>query len=79
MIMTASDPITVWRLIERADERVKYASNRDPAEAIRQARETLAEAAAAAAELTDAPARIALTAQIERRLDDLDTRESEDR
>ncbi len=34
-------PADVWALIERADELVKYASNRDPKTAYSQAREAL--------------------------------------
>lgn len=70
------DPAAVWRLIERADERMKYASNRDPAEALRQAREALSEASAALATLQDPAARAALSAQIERRRADLNAREA---
>ena len=62
----------VWDLIRRADEFVKYAPNRDPAAARAQARRQLERAAEAAAALADAAAREALTAQVRRRLDDLD-------
>lgn len=68
--MTA--PQDVWKIVERADERIKYAQNRDPAEAYRQARDALAEAQAALASVQDAPAAAGLRAQIERRLADLD-------
>jgi hypothetical protein len=66
------DPGAVWDLIRRADELVKYASNRDPATARAQARAQLERAAGAAAALTDPAARDSLTAQVRRRLDDLD-------
>ncbi len=61
-------PAEVWKLIERADELVKYASNRDPAAAYAQARETLQRAAAAAREV---PGAQQLVTQAERRLDDI--------
>jgi hypothetical protein len=66
------DPAAVWDLIRRADEFVKYSPNRDPATARAQARRQLERAAEAASALTDAAARDALTAQVRRRLDDLD-------
>jgi hypothetical protein len=61
-------PAEVWKLIERADELVKYASNRDPAAAYAQARETLERAMAAAREVAGAQP---LVTQVERRLDDI--------
>ena len=67
-----NDPDAVWDLIRRADEFVKYSPNRDPATARAQARRQLERAAEAASALTDAAARDALTAQVRRRLDDLD-------
>ena len=67
-----NDPAVVWDLIRRADEFVKYSPNRDPATARAQARRQLERAAEAASALTDADARDALTAQVRRRLDDLD-------
>ncbi|HEX9695016.1 MAG TPA: hypothetical protein VGB64_01730 [Actinomycetota bacterium] len=68
-------PTDVWKIIERADERIKYAQNRDPAEAYRQAREALAQARAALAGVADERARAGLLAQIERRETDLDALE----
>lgn len=66
------DPAAVWDLIRRADEFIKYAPNRDPATARAQARRQLDRAAEAAAALTDPGARDALTAQVRRRLEDLE-------
>lgn len=68
-IMTT--PMEVWSLIERADERIKYAQNRDAAAAYAQARESLDRAAELAGALEDPRARAGLTAQIERRRRDL--------
>jgi hypothetical protein len=65
------DPVAVWRLIERADELVKYAQNRDPAAAHAQARDVLNQAASAAAALSDPGARQSLSDQIRTRLSDL--------
>jgi hypothetical protein len=65
------DPTTpqqVWALIERADERVKYASNRDSKAAYAQARELLEQAAAAAKTV---PGAEKLAEQARIRLDDL--------
>src|SRR6266542_1867662 len=42
------DPAEVWKLVQRADELVKYAQNRDPALAYAQARGVLDEAEALA-------------------------------
>ncbi|MHB8512860.1 MAG: hypothetical protein ACYDCC_11835 [Actinomycetota bacterium] len=64
-------PIDVFKLIERADERVKYAQNRDAAAAYQQARETLSEASELAKSLEDPKARAGLQAQIAKRLEDL--------
>jgi hypothetical protein len=61
-------PQEVWALIERADEFVKYAGNRDPAAAYAQARETLERAAEAAGTV---PGAEKLQEQAARRLDDL--------
>jgi hypothetical protein len=61
-------PQEVWALIERADELVKYASNRDPAAGYAQARETLERAAEAARSV---PGAERLVEQAARRLDDL--------
>ncbi len=66
------DPAAVWDMIRRADEFMKYASNRDPATARAQARRQLDRAAEAAGALTDPGARDALTAQVRRRLEDLE-------
>jgi hypothetical protein len=62
----------VWDLIRRADDLVKYSSNRDPEVARGQARAQLERAQAAADGLTDRQVAGALTAQIRRRLEDLD-------
>jgi hypothetical protein len=72
----ADDPKTpqdIWALIERADERVKYASNRDSKAAYGQARELL-EKAAAAAEAVPGAEKLSEQAQI--RLTDLAKLES---
>jgi hypothetical protein len=66
-----SEPETteeVWRLIERADELVKYAPNRDPAAARAQARAVLERALAAARRVPGATGLERLAA---RRLEDL--------
>jgi hypothetical protein len=62
----------VWDLIRRADDLVKYAPNRDPATARDQARTQLHRAQEAADALADRQVAGALTAQIRRRLEDLD-------
>jgi benzoyl-CoA reductase/2-hydroxyglutaryl-CoA dehydratase subunit BcrC/BadD/HgdB len=64
-------PQDVWHLVERADEFVKYAQNRDPARAYAQARETLRKAMDQADRLADRQAAKSITAQINRRLEDL--------
>jgi hypothetical protein len=69
-------PQDVWHLVERADEYVKYAQNRDPARAYAQARETLHKAMEEANRLDDRGAAESITAQIARRLEDLDRLES---
>jgi hypothetical protein len=66
-------PAEVWGLIERADELVKYASNRDATAAFAQARETLSRAMEAARSVAGAEA---LEAQARRRLEDLDRLEA---
>ena len=53
MTMT-TEPAAVWRLIQKADEVVKYAGNRDAARAYQQASAALDEAEAMIAELADA-------------------------
>jgi hypothetical protein len=59
-------------MIRRADDLVKYASNRDPATARAQARSQLERAREAVEYVPDAQVAGALAAQIRRRLDDLD-------
>jgi hypothetical protein len=66
----AADPASVWKLVERADELVKYAQNRDPQTAYRQARAVLDEAEALAGQL-DEKAATGLRAQIETRRADI--------
>ena len=68
-----STPQEVWALIERADELIKYAQNRDPATAYAQARATLERAAEAARTV---PGAQKLEGQAARRLDDLAKLES---
>lgn len=72
LLYAMGTPQDVWAHVERADERVKYAQNRDPAEAYRQAREALAHAREALESLDDAAAAEGLRRQIATRLDDLD-------
>jgi hypothetical protein len=62
----------VWDMIRRADDLVKYGPNRDPATARAQARQQLKRAREAAESLGDRQVAEALSAQIRRRLDDLD-------
>jgi hypothetical protein len=62
----------VWDMIRRADDLVKYAPNRDPATARAQARSQLERAQEAADALADRQVAGALSAQIRRRLEDLD-------
>lgn len=66
-------PQEVWALIERADELVKYAQNRDPATAYAQARATLERAAEAARTV---PGAAKLEEQAARRLADIAKLES---
>jgi hypothetical protein len=66
----AADPGSVWKLVERADELVKYAQNRDPRTAYKQARAVLDEAEALAGQL-DEKAATGLRAQIETRRADI--------
>ncbi len=68
-----STPQEIWALIERADELVKYAQNRDPATAYAQARATLERAADAARSVSGAEK---LAEQAEKRLGDLAKLES---
>ena len=68
-----STPQEVWALIERADELVKYAQNRDPATAYAQARTTLERAADAAGKVAGAEK---LAEQAQKRLADLAKLES---
>jgi hypothetical protein len=62
----------VWDMIRRADDLVKYAPNRDPATARAQARQQLERAKEAVESVGDRQVADALSAQIRRRLDDLD-------
>jgi hypothetical protein len=62
----------VWDMIRRADDLVKYAPNRDPATARAQARQQLERAREAVESVGDRQVAEALSAQIRRRLDDLD-------
>jgi hypothetical protein len=71
-----SSPQDVWSIVERADEFVKYAQNRDPAKAYEQARATLRRAQEEADRLEDRPAADSISAQIARRLEDLDRLEA---
>ena len=66
----ATDPAAVWKLVQRADELVKYAQNRDPHTAYAQARAVLDEAEALAGQL-DQKAADVLRAQIETRRSDI--------
>ncbi|TML76350.1 MAG: hypothetical protein E6G04_10870 [Actinobacteria bacterium] len=66
----ATDPAAVWKLVQRADELVKYAQNRDPHTAYAQARAVLDEAEALAGQL-DQKAADGLRAQIETRRSDI--------
>jgi hypothetical protein len=72
MSQQPTEASAVWDLIRRADDLVKYAPNRDPATAREQARAQLRRAQEAADGLADAQVAAALTAQIRRRLEDLD-------
>lgn len=72
----AAEPGEVWKLVQRADELVKYARNRDPATAYAQARATLDEAEALVNDLAG-PAGDGLRQQIETRRADIARYESE--
>jgi hypothetical protein len=63
-------PADVWKLVQRADELVKYAQNRDPATAYAQARAVLDEAETLARSL-QGPAAESLRAQIRTRREDI--------
>jgi DMSO/TMAO reductase YedYZ molybdopterin-dependent catalytic subunit len=66
----------VWRLIERADDRVKNAASRpQPAEALRQAAELLDEARSLLDRVDDEERRLDLAGAIARRMGDLDRTE----
>jgi hypothetical protein len=65
-----ADPAEVWKLVQRADELVKYAQNRDPALAYAQARGVLDQAEALAAQV-EGPAADGLRAQIRTRREDI--------
>lgn len=67
-------PGEVWKLIVRADELVKYASNRDEAAAYEQARAQLERAAEAARMVADPAVRENFVGQIRTRLEDIDRR-----
>jgi hypothetical protein len=75
-IMANLEPGDVWKMIVRADELVKYAPNRDAADAYRQAREVLESAAVAARSLADEAASKSFVMQVETRLSDLARREA---
>jgi hypothetical protein len=65
-----ADPASVWKLVQRADELVKYAQNRDPHTAYEQARAVLDEAEALAGQL-DEKAASGMRAQIDTRRADI--------
>ena len=65
-----ADPAEVWKLVQRADELVKYAQNRDPHTAYAQARAVLDEAEALTGQL-DAKAAESFRAQIATRRSDI--------
>ena len=65
------DPAGVWKLVQHADDLLKYAHNRDPATAYAQAAEVLERAAAAAAALADRAAGEQLASLIAVRREDL--------
>jgi hypothetical protein len=69
----STDPGRVWDLIRRADDLVKYGSNRDPAVARAQAREILERAVRDASSLRDRQAGETLERQARQRLDDLES------
>ena len=71
MAEDTTDPGRVWDLIRRADDLVKYGSNRDPAVAGAQAREILERAIREASSLRDRQAGEALERQARRRLEDI--------
>ena len=65
-----ADPAAVWKLVQRADELVKYAQNRDPHTAYAQARAVLDEAEALTGQL-DRKAAENFKAQIATRREDI--------
>jgi hypothetical protein len=67
----STDPGRVWDLIRRADDLVKYGSNRDPAVARAQAREILERAVRDASSLSDRRTGEMLERQARQRLHDL--------
>jgi hypothetical protein len=71
MAEDATEPGRVWDLIRRADDLVKYGSNRDPAVARAQAREILERAVRDASSLSDRRAGEMLERQARQRLHDL--------
>lgn len=66
-----ADPAAVWKLVQRADELVKYAQNRDPHTAYAQARAVLDEAETLAGQL-DQNAADGVRAQIATRRSDIE-------
>ena len=66
-----SEPAEVWRLIQKADEVLKYAGNRDRITAFRQASAALDEAEQLLAGLDDQEIAQTFKAQIQTRRDDL--------
>jgi hypothetical protein len=67
-----ADPQDVWRLIQRADETMKYAPNREAADARAKAASLLDEAQTLTSELDDAGQIERLTQLIALRRADLD-------
>jgi hypothetical protein len=72
-----TDPSGVWYLIQRSDEFVKYAQNRDPRTAFAQARDHLERALRAADTLEDRGAGESLAQQARVRMDDLERLEGD--
>ena len=70
------DPHDVWRVIQRADDLVKYAPNRDPATAYAQARALLDDAETSARDLDDPAIRARFERLIALRRDDIARAES---
>ncbi len=72
-----TDPPGVWHLIQRADEFVKYAQNRDPRNAYAQARDHLDRAIRAAEALADRGAGENLAEQARVRMADIERLEGD--